>query len=398
MSFWKSLSGMLLVEFTSASPETVLDAITQARIPLNRVVKMDELRCRILIRRRDYGKIAKILNQQGAALEIGRKIGLFWLLIECLRRPVLLGLGLGLFVLTVCLPSRILFVSVEGNPSIPDRAILEAAKDCGIRFGASRKVVRSEKVKNALLAAVPQLQWAGVNTSGCTAVISVRERTQQVRSGETGIVSNVVADRDGYILSATVTGGTPLVVPGDAVVRGQVLISGYTDCGICIRASRAEGEILAQTNRELGAVMPEKITLSEAASETKYKISLCIGKKRINLWKDSSISDALCDRMYTEYFVSLPGGFRLPVAVCVDRFRDYKLQESVIPEQEARQRLRKFSETYLLQQMVAGQLRCRQQILSCTDGLYRLDSSFICTEMIGKERREQIGVINGKGN
>ena len=91
-----------------------------------------------------------------------------------LFRPVLLaGLGI-LFLLAMYLPSRVLFIRVEGNMQIPDRQILAAAEECGIRFGASRREVRSEKVKNALLSSVPQLQWAGVNTAGCVATISVR--------------------------------------------------------------------------------------------------------------------------------------------------------------------------------------------------------------------------------
>ena len=38
-------------------------------------------------------------------------------------------------------------------------------------------MIRSEKVKNSLLQRIPQLQWAGINTDGCVAVISVREKT-----------------------------------------------------------------------------------------------------------------------------------------------------------------------------------------------------------------------------
>lgn len=39
-------------------------------------------------------------------------------------------------------------------------------------------------MKNALLSAIPELQWAGVNTYGCRAVISVRERTLPERKPE----------------------------------------------------------------------------------------------------------------------------------------------------------------------------------------------------------------------
>ena len=398
LEFWKSLAGMVTAEFTGAVPEDTLDAITGAKIPVSHVVKRDELTYEIQIPRKDLGALTRILNKRGNGLKIVRKQGIYWDLAALVRRPVLVLLLTVLLGSALWLPSRIFFFAVDGNERIPDRLILAAAEECGIRFGASRKDVRSERMKNALLSALPQLQWAGINTSGCRAVISVRERMEEPVPAEEKTVSNLIADRDGYLLSVTVTGGTPKVQPGQAVTKGQLLVSGYTDCGICIRASRAEGEIFAQTRRKIQAVMPDTCLLVRSDPETKYAISLLCGKKRINLWKDSRISDACCGRMYQEYYLSLPGGFRLPLAVCVDAYRYSVLGEGAVPEETALQQLRLFSDNYLTQQMIAGQILERQQLGTRSGGLYSLDSSYVCTEMIGREQREQIGDFNGKRN
>ena len=398
MDFWKSLSGMLTVQFTSATPERTLDSLTQRKIRLSHVAQKDQLTYELLIRRRDYSQVSRILQSRGDRLEILSRRGIYWMLDALFHRPVLLITVLLLFLVSYLLPSRIFFITVEGNTTISDRMILEAAEDCGVRFAASRKQVRSEKMKNALLSAVPQLQWAGVNTSGCTAVISVKERREEEPFSDTMNVSNLIADRDGYVLSTTITSGTPLVFPGDSVTKGQLLISGYTDCGICIRASRAEGEVFAQTNRKMEAVMPEEYDVPEMNSDVFYKLSLILGKKRINLWKDSRISDISCGRMYEEYFVSLPGNFQLPIAICVDRYACYEMQKSKIPETDVQIQLRAFSDAYLHRQMVAGQILQKQYHFSFADGLYKLESNYLCTEMIGREYREQIGVINGKRN
>lgn len=398
MNFQKTLCGMLTVELTSADPEKILSVLTQKQIPLFRVEKKQDLTYRLVIHRRDYRAIGILTEKQGDSLRILGERGLYWKIKSFCSRPVLLCLLLLLLISSWYLPTRIFFVTVEGNDTIPERWILAAAEDCGIRFGVSRRKVRSEKMKNALLSAVPQLQWAGINTAGCTAVISVRERVPEEAPRETGIVSSLVSDHDAYILSATVTGGTARVVPGQTVTKGQVLISGYTDCGICIRASRAEGEILAQTSRTISALMPETYLTATDAGETEYRISLLIGKKRINFWKDSRISDMGCGRMYTEYYLSLPGGFRLPVAVCIDRFQPYVLQKTKLLPEDARTMLQDFSESYLKRQMVAGQMVEGKQHLSCEEGYYLLESTYVCTEIIGREQREQIGVINEQGN
>lgn len=398
MKFWKSLSGMLTVEFTGAEPEKLLAAITIARIPVSYVVQKHELVYQIQIRRKDYKQLYAILERQGSSLRIIRKQGIYWQLKSYISRPVLMIVTLMLLCSSFYLPSRIFFVAVEGNHVIPDRQILSAAESCGIRFGTSRKYVRSEKVKNALLSSVPQLQWAGINTSGCRAIISVRERREEESQPNNNLVSSLIADRDGFILSATITSGTSQCAQGDTVTKGQVLVSGYTDCGICIRASRAEGEVFAQTSRKLTAVTPANYVAAIETTDAKYKICLLIGKKRINLWKDSRISEACCGRMYEEYYVSLPGGFQLPIAISIDQYREYALQEIMVSEDAAMEQLQCFSDRYLVGQMVAGQIIRKQQDFSCDPGLYQLDSSYVCTEMIGRERREEIGEINGKRN
>jgi sporulation protein YqfD len=379
---------MIRVEFTCATPELTLQNILQAKIQLFHVIRKNDLTYRVSVRRTEYNLLVQLLQRCGASVKIVGKIGLCWKMGALLHRPVLVAAFLILMISAFLLPGRILFISVDGNNGIPDRQILSAAEDCGIRFGASRKLVRSEKVKNALLAAVPQLQWAGVNTSGCTAVISVRERLPEENPKEYHGVSNMTAIRDGYILSATVTSGTGHCMPGEAVKEGQLLISGYTDCGICIRASRAEGEIFAQTKRNLSAATPQNIHSIQESADRLSQISLLIGKKRINLWKDSRISHGSCGRMYEEYYVSLPGGFRLPLAVCVDRQQTYQLEETTVSENDAKRQLQQFSRDYLLRQMVAGQILNKQQTFSAAEGLYWLESQYTCAEMIGKEQRE----------
>lgn len=396
VAIWKKLSGFLTLEITSADPEKTLDFLTQKNISFSQVIKKCDLTYQIRITRKEYSKLNTLLNPRGDRIRILGKSGLYWDLTQLFRRPFLLLTFLLLLLLSIYLPGRILFVSVVGNKTLPENQILSAAQNCGIGFAASRKQVRSEKVKNALLAAVPQLQWAAVNTSGCRAIISVQERVPENIFTDIHEVTSLIADRDGHILSTTITSGTGYVAPGDSVKAGELLISGYTDCGICIRAARAAGEIIAQTNRELNAVMPANCSMVSRTQDKGYHLTLVFGKKRINLWKDSRISTGSCDRMYQEYYLSLPGGFRLPVAVCIDQFTFYEIQTISETEHHAHKQLKQFAEDYLIQQMVAGKIMSKQEQLTFSDGLYTLEGSYICREMIGKQQREQIGDFNGK--
>lgn len=397
MSKRSFISGTVQVEVTTAAAEETLNILLREKVQMREVFQKNELTYLFTIRRNDLDRLEAQVSRLGGRIAIRGRKGLYWKLEQLHHRSILVCLMILLVSAALFIPSRILFVRVEGNAALPVKQIISAAEDCGIRFGASRRHVRSEKVKNELLSQLPQLQWAGVNTIGCTAVISVRERSEEPQTSRKTF-SNLIATQDGYILSQVVLNGTPIFSPGKSVKKGQILISGYSDCGICIRTGRAEGDVLAQTRRDLIAISPKEAVTVQEITDRKYKISLLIRKKRINLWKSSRISYACCGRMYKEYFFSLPGGFQLPIAICVDQYLEYDAQRTSTSEDTALLKLQQFSDRYLLKQTVAGQILKKQQHLLENDGFYTLKSRYICTEMIGKEQEEQNGEIDEQGN
>lgn len=398
MDIWKSVGGMITAELTDAEKERTLARLNDAGIVLYQLESTGELTAKMRIRRGDFAKAQKLVARGGGKLQRIQDLGLYWSVRNLLRRPILLS-GIGLVLaLTLFLPTRVLFVRVDGNQSVPARQILAEAEACGISFGASRSKVRSERVKNQLLERLPQLQWAGINTAGCVATVSVRERPTETDNTPDTDISGIAADRDGYILSMTVTAGTPMVQVGQAVKKDQLLISSYTDCGLCIRAQRAEGEVLAQTSRMLDAVTPARAIVRRAEERVRRRVGILFGKKRINLWKDSGICDTTCGRMYAEHSATLPGGFVLPFKIWVEEWVSYTFQVQALPQDRAEVALTEFSDRYLVSQMVAGEILEAKRNFCTEPELYRLEGRFLCREMLGKRQQERIGAIYGEDN
>ncbi len=396
MEVIRSLEGMVQVELVSADPAAAICALNSAGIEIFEASrKEDDIATGFYLRHRDMKRLRALAQRRGYSVKILRRQGLFWTLRELLYRPVLLFGAVLYLLLAMYLPSRVLFVRVEGAREVPVRLILEKCQQVGISFGASRKEVRSEKMKNALLAAIPELQWAGINTAGCTATVSVRERSMsEEKPDEHRGVSSLVAVRDGIITQCTVIRGNPVCKVGDAVKAGQVLVSGYTDCGISIQATRAHGEIFARTDRELTVVSPASAgQKGEKTVETK-KFALIIGKKRINFYKGSGILDSSCDKMYSVSWLTLPGGFQLPVALVTETWTSY---DSQVPasQEDATELLREFAERYLHSQMIAGTVLRRQEATEPQKGIYVLQGKYACTEMIGRVQNEEIIKPNG---
>ena len=390
MDFWNWFGGMVRIRFTGADVAGSLTAISRAGFSVFNSEITDELTASITIQRVVYRKIKNILISKGDNVEIVERSGLYWKMKQLFSRPVLtIGIFI-LLILNIYIPGRIFFIQVEGNLSVPSRKILEVVTECGLEFGTLRREIRSEKIKNKLLESIPQLQWSGVNTKGCVAVVSVRERQLTQDSPTDKAVSSIVAARDGVIIEYTVTRGNPVCKVGQAVKTGEVLISGYTDCGLKIQATNAEGEVYAKTERSLSLVFPDTWQFRTYEKAQIQKYSLIIGKKRINLYNGSGISYLSCGKMYKETYVTLPGGFVLPISIVEETWIPYVLSDIVVAANMANDTLSDYAEDYLLKQMVAGRILTSNESFTDTNGVFQIEGNYACLEMIGQVRKEEI--------
>lgn len=390
MELWQSLSGMVRIQILSADPMAFLASLYRKGIPVENVTYTDELTVIFSIHRHDEERVCIAADKSGAEWKVLERIGLFWKLYALRNRKLLLFGLTAILAFTLFLPTRIYFIEVEGNVQVADKYILEAAAKCGLKFGTGRQSIRSEKIKNALLGAIPELEWVGINTAGCVATISVRERQRSTPSQQTQGVSSIIATRDGIIQDMTVTAGSAACKVGQAVKAGQILISGYTDCGISIRAERAQGEIYATTSHNLTFVMPQTKAMRGAVNEKKQKYSIIIGKKRINFYKGSGILDTGCVKMYEERSVTLPGGFLLPVTFVKESWYSFEEAANTATVEDDTQDLMVIADAYLRSQMIAGSILSKQETCSQSQDTLCLVGKYGCLEMIGRERSEEI--------
>ncbi len=386
------------IRIAGADISRVIQQICEKGIVLQNVVYEDLLHVRATVNYSDYTQTIEIIRKLNHKVRTIRTDGVLPLVSRILKRPVLNVSILGLFFLSLWIPGRVLFISVEGNDTVLTTQILQKAEACGIHFGAKRSVVRSEIVKNNLLESLPELHWVGVNTKGCTALIKVREDVSHNDNEKPVLFSHIVAKRDGIVLHTTVTAGTPSCEPGDAVKEGQVLVSGWQDLGLVVKTTRANGEIFAQTERKMKMVTPVNYVQKGKIISDETKYSVLIGKNRINFTKGSGISYTGCDKIYTTYYLTLPGGFVLPLALSTSRTIIYEMKESPQVPAVVKNILSEQAEQYLLSDTVSGIIQNRRIQFVEENGVGRIDGEYTCVEMIGRERIGEMDIQYGKNN
>lgn len=386
MDFWWRITGYARVRMTSPQPERLLGRLS-GHMQLRDISRPGALTVECKIRGNCCGVCRTITEQTGGTFEILGYYGApgYWK--RAMRLPVLTGFLTCLVLLSMVLPNRILFIRIQGNELVPRQQIRTAAEEAGLRFGASRREIRSEQIKNRLLSALPDLAWVGVNTNGCVATISVEERRPSPPE-DTGLPNHMVASSDAVISDFTVTSGNALCRQGQAVRKGEVLISGYLDLGDRTRIEPAQGEVYGLTQREIRGVLPVDTVRIKANGGSMKKYSFLIGKKRINLHRDGGILYPTCGKMTEVKPLTLPGGWELPVCLVIDRYVTYDMAPVQREQTSAVKVLREYMVEQLRREMIAGEIRGEQTALSQEKGRYCLNGRFSCREMIGRYSEE----------
>ena len=380
-----------LIEFSSADPIETMRQLSKTNTELFHINQKDIFTISFEIKGNIDSEIVRILNRYTESYSIIKKACLLNRVMRFLHRPVMCMGFLLILLLAVLLPSRILFIQVKGNDTLSDMLIISAAEECGIRFGSSRKDIRSEEVKNQLSARLPQIEWVGVNTFGCVAEITVREGNEKSPPSPESTVGNIIASRDGVIIHCTTLRGTQLCKPGQAVKKDQLLVSGYTDCGAYMQGTLAQADILAETNRNLTMITPVMLQKQHVPSCKQRRFRLIIGKYLINFYKDSGISPATCVKIYREYPLKLPGKFILPIRLIEERF---VIDDGVFMEVNPSW-LEKSGRDYLKSQMVAGKIISEDVQITQLDGITTFEANYSCTEMIGQIKYEETLLTHG---
>ena len=270
-----------------------------------------------------YGQIdpvREIVTRRGGELLVCKPRGIFPTAKRAARRRALLAT---LLICGVLLGVSNLFVwriDVTGNEAVPTGAVLRAMEESGAGIGSFWPAFDGEQLKTELLLRLEDVQWIAVNYGGGGAEVVLRERRTVPEVIDNDEPVHLVSDRDGVISEMSVKQGQPAVGVGDTVEKGQTLISGAAVSTLgTTRTVHALGSVRARTWHTMSVRMPAETLKKVYVGHRSLKISLILGKSRLNFYRNSSILGDTCDTITMDYPMCMEGVFSLPVRLVIQR-------------------------------------------------------------------------------
>lgn len=331
------LRGSARLRVESSYPERVINLCAAHGVPFWGLQWESETVFTVRTTRHSLPLLRQITEEAECTITTQEERGAPILLHRGKRRYALMAGALLLLLLSLCGNIFIWDFRVSGNETVPEEAILRALENCGITVGSVGLELDQKAIRNQVLLELPDLSWLVVNVKGCTAHVQVLERQRPPRTVQEDEITNVVALRSGLVTEIRPLDGKAQVTRGSTVTEGQLLISGVVDTERQgVRMVHGMGQVWARTWYDLSVLVPlQTAKLVQQEGET-TRIWLDIGKKQINLLAKGSMLPADCGKILHYGAVCLPGGFRLPMTVVMEKTVRYQAQETERTEAEAR--------------------------------------------------------------
>ena len=205
---------------------------------------------------REYKNLRLPARRTGVKMRVAEKHGLPFFVFKYRKRKGL-AVGAVCFVLLISfLSGSVWNITVSGNEKLTEEQVIKMLSDAGIREGTRVAKIDEHNTAQRIMLNNPEISWLSINPMGSTLYVDVKERKYAPELSDK-TPQNIVAAGDGVITSIKVNAGDALVKAGDAVTKGQVLISGIVTLKngtTVIRA--ADGQAQAQVHERVTVFEP----------------------------------------------------------------------------------------------------------------------------------------------
>lgn len=348
-----------------------------------------------------FYRLKGITRKTGTRVVITRRYGLPFLSTRMWKRRIfMLGL-LGSLIFWIWMSRFIWAVEVEGNYFVTTDVFQDFLERDGIRPGMKKKDVEIEALEKAIRSEFDIVTWTSARIDGTRLLIQIKENDLiQVKEQEPEIPQgqgmDLVAEKEGEVISIVTRSGVPKVTAGTSVEAGDILVEGgvpiLNEDGTIRRYDycKADADILLRCVYDLKEELAEKYEQKVYTGEEKKRPFVMFGTKKLQLpefGKGFQEWDAVEEKKQLRLF----GNYYLPVYFGSDLVREYVTRERVYTKEQVKElfegKIQKFIESL---QEKGVQIIEKNVTIDKNAGVWKMNVDFLALEKTGKARETQL--------
>lgn len=313
------LRGNLTCSITAPFPERVLNLCALEGVLFWGLRWESQTSLTLTLPKTHLTQLTTIVQRLGGTINHQSAQGLPFFLARFRNRfAFLVGLTLAIFAVAV-LSNFVLVIEVTGNERTSTAQILSSLEQSGLYLGVYGPSLSLTSLQQSAIIGLDDVAWLSINRTGTRIQVLVHETTKPPEIQSRDGVYDILSDVDGIIEQIQLHRGEPWVSVGDTVVKGQILVGGYTELPAPLYSElpsqwlpvHASATITARTWHTITAVTPLNPMLKTTQDHSKTSYQLHLFGKDFNILQNTSISPLGYDkiRTSTQPISSLPLAF-----------------------------------------------------------------------------------------
>lgn len=352
------IQGYVRIRVQGYSPERFLNLCRYHQIYIWGLMPCDNA-YEMFVSIKGFRKLKPLVRKTHTKVVLVRRYGLPFFIYRHRKRKVF-AVSVVLCVVLLWMYSGYIWdIHFEGNEKWTDQTLLEFLHTKEVAPGMKKSRIDCAQIVKDIRQEYDEIVWVSASIDGSRLRIQIKEnedtfREEEAKEEETTeypvqkqeeAPKDLIAAEDGVITSIITRSGVPMVHVGDAVAKGDLLVSGRIEVlndakeVIGYQYQSSDADVYADTQMEYQDSMP--VTYQEKQYEKNKQsialqfqfgscmISLGIGKPKSGTW----------ETITSEHQLKLGENFYLPLSYGSIRWKPYKTKEKKYTEQELQKQL-----------------------------------------------------------
>lgn len=385
--FLLCMQGTVRVCVTGASIERFFNLCSRHDVTLYDICRRDLGAFDATMTLTDFKRLRALMGRTGCRVHLLRRGGVPFVAHRFRKRYALFGGLVALGALAWVLTSFIWVIHMPAADGLPVREIERNLEQLGVHAGMSVSALDAKGVQQAMLTRMPELAFIALNRHGNRIDIELHARVPKPEMLDREVNTDVRATKAGVLSRIDARDGQARFKAGQTVEAGDIVISSLVDATTDRgqpRLTHAWGEAWARTWYENTARRATVTARKTYTGRETTRYALVFGKKRLNLYFGSSISQGSCDKIVTERKIVIADSLELPVRLVCETRRFYTTHE-VTENAEALRDTLTDTARQRLRASIDGDITMSTGVLRPLEGGAEITLYAECLEQIGRE-------------
>ena len=333
----------------------------------------------------EYRSLCKIARRLGLKMRIEKKHGIYFTL---KRNRDKIGFAAGAIFAAAVVLFLNLFVweiNISGNKAVSSEEIMATLANSGLKTGTLRTAHDARKIEWNIMNDNKEIAWATVNIQGCcvNVVVSETRREAEMKYDDDKPV-NIIAAKYGVIRKMDVFDGQGVVKVGDAVMKGDLLVSAtFEDRHGKLTLKHSRARVMAETDYEITVEFPLEQVIETTGGVKKSVKGIEIMGLSIPLGSSRGCEELPAEKEEKElYFLWI----RLPIKELCTKYFAVKQNAITYTAEQAKGGAFQLLERRETEEMNEMEIISRTVQEKIADGKYIITATYDCIMNIAQEQ------------